>query len=442
GINNTKKNTESVTDEVYKAGQSVQSENGDSEGYGSSITYAGQGVRNYFVSDKGVALAWPGNKTPSIKDVKLKTDELQSSHSPLHEWFKVTSGRNAWTEPGGWYYRRNNQTEQGKGTTGDYHCGVDIHTDNDDDGESPVYSTTGGVVTHVSDKESNSTGWSIQWKDSANMFHTYMHLNEKPSFDVDDKLEPGAFVGHIGNTPKKEGMGYHLHYQISRVPWPVRGEDMADTINPFTYFKYNENSENASENEIVSGDVKMSGSTTKEQIFTGLTSLGMSKIGAAGIMGCLAHESAYQSNNLQNSFNDKYGVSDKEYTDLVNSKKESKDEFIHGRYSEDDETVGYGLAQFTSSNLKKDLYELTVEHGRSIDDMGCQLAEIVRVLKSRDYGSTTLYDAINNAETPTEANKYFLWRYEAGTGFNSDEEVVDWYPGWVGKVLIIVILRL
>lgn len=434
GINNTKKNSESVTDEVYKAGQSVQSENGDSEGYGSSITHAGQGVRNYFVSDKGVALAWPGNKTPSIKDVKLKTDELQSSHSPLHEWFKVTSGRNAWTEPGGWYYRRNNQTEQGKGTTGDYHCGVDIHTDNDDDGESPVYSTTGGVVTHVSDKESNSTGWSIQWKDSANMFHTYMHLNEKPSFDVDDKLEPGAFVGHIGNTPKKEGMGYHLHYQISRVPWPVRGEDMADTINPFTYFKYNEDSENASENEIVSGDVKMSGSTTKEQIFTGLTSLGMSKIGAAGIMGCLAHESAYQSNNLQNSFNDKYGVSDKEYTDLVNSKKESKDEFIHGRYSEDDETVGYGLAQFTSSNLKKDLYELTVEHGRSIDDMGCQLAEIVRVLKSRDYGSTTLYDAINNAETPTEANKYFLWRYEAGTGFNSDDEVVDWYPwmGWEG----------
>lgn len=434
GINNTKKNSESVTDEVYKAGQSVQSENGDSEGYGSSITHAGQGVRNYFVSDKGVALAWPGNKTPSIKDVKLKTDELQSSHSPLHEWFKVTSGRNAWTEPGGWYYRRNNQTEQGKGTTGDYHCGVDIHTDNDDDGESPVYSTTGGVVTHVSDKESNSTGWSIQWKDSANMFHTYMHLNEKPSFDVDDKLEPGAFVGHIGNTPKKEGMGYHLHYQISRVPWPIRGEDMEDTINPFTYFKYNEDSENASENEIVSGDVKMSGSTTKEQIFTGLTSLGMSKIGAAGIMGCLAHESAYQSNNLQNSFNDKYGVSDKEYTDLVNSKKESKDEFIHGRYSEDDETVGYGLAQFTSSNLKKDLYELTVEHGRSIDDMGCQLAEIVRVLKSRNYGSTTLYDAINNAETPTEANKYFLWRYEAGTGFNSDDEVVDWYPwmGWEG----------
>lgn len=434
GINNTKKNSESVTDEVYKAGQSVQSENGDSEGYGSSITHAGQGVRNYFVSDKGVALAWPGNKTPSIKDVKLKTDELQSSHSPLHEWFKVTSGRNAWTEPGGWYYRRNNQTEQGKGTTGDYHCGVDIHTDNDDDGESPVYSTTGGVVTHVSDKESNSTGWSIQWKDSANMFHTYMHLNEKPSFDVDNKLEPGAFVGHIGNTPKKEGMGYHLHYQISRVPWPIRGEDMADTINPFTYFKYNEDSENASENEIVSGDVKMSGSTTKEQIFTGLTSLGMSKIGAAGIMGCLAHESAYQSNNLQNSFNDKYGVSDKEYTDLVNSKKESKDEFIHGRYSEDDETVGYGLAQFTSSNLKKDLYEATVERGLSIADMGCQLAEIIRVLKSRDYGSTTLYDAINNAETPTEANKYFLWRYEAGTGFNSDDEVVDWYPwmGWEG----------
>lgn len=430
GINNTVTNSENVTNEVYNAGQSVQSENGDSDGggYGSSITHAGQGVRNYFVSDKGVALAWPGNKTPSIKDVKLKTDELQSSHSPLHEWFKVTSGRNAWTEPGGWYYRRNNQTEQGKGTTGDYHCGVDIHTDNDDDGESPVYSTTGGVVTHVSDKESNSTGWSIQWKDSANMFHTYMHLNEKPSFDVDDKLEPGAFVGHIGNTPKKEGMGYHLHYQISRVPWPIRGEDMADTINPFTYFKYNEDSENASENEIVSGDVKMSGSTTKEQIFTGLTSLGMSKIGAAGIMGCLAQESGYQSNNLQNSFNDKYGVSDKEYTDLVNSKKESKDEFIHGRYSEDDETVGYGLAQFTSSNLKKDLYEATVERGLSIADMGCQLAEIVRVLKSRDYGSTTLYDAINNAETPTEANKYFLWRYEAGTGFNSDEEVLEWYP--------------
>ena len=182
----------------------------------------------------------------------------------------------------------------------------------------------------------------------------------------------------------------------------------------------------------------LKGSTPEAQIFNYLTqNTGMSKKGAAGMMGCMKYESGMKSNNLEDSYNAKFGMTDAQYTSAVDNKKESKQQFVYGRYATylsgqtPGEAVGYGLTQFTSSDLKRRLYEKTVEKGKSIADIGSQMDATVDTLKSRKVGSNTLFQTIKNAKTPTEANKWFLWRYEAGTGYNSDEAVASAYP-WMG----------
>jgi hypothetical protein len=52
-------------------------------------------------------------------------------------------------------------------------------------------------------------------------------------------------------------------------------------------------------------------------------------------------------------------------------------------------------------------------------------------LRGTKYNGTTLFNAISNAKTATQANQYFLWRFAAGTGFNSDADVLRRYSSWM-----------
>ncbi len=175
---------------------------------------------------------------------------------------------------------------------------------------------------------------------------------------------------------------------------------------------------------------QMTGSTNKEKVWSYLRTLGMNPKGVAGLMGCFQYESGFESNNLENTYQSKFGYGtsksgDERYTADVNSGTESERAFVSGRNNP--EKVGYGIAQFTSSGLKQGLYNATVKNGKSIDDLQTQLEFVVQCLKDRG-----IYDMINNASTPTEANKYFLWKYEAGTGYDSDEAVLSAY-NWINK---------
>ena len=161
---------------------------------------------------------------------------------------------------------------------------------------------------------------------------------------------------------------------------------------------------------------------------------GMTPIAAAGAMGCMKYESNFQSNNLENKFQSAFGYGsgvdgDAKYTAAVNSGQETENQFVTGRGRVD--KVGYGLTQFTSSNLKQALYNNTVKRGKSIDDIPSQLDCVVDTLKSSKYNGDSLFNKMNQMTTPTDANKLFLWRYEAGTSYQSDEAVAKQYP-WMG----------
>ena len=188
---------------------------------------------------------------------------------------------------------------------------------------------------------------------------------------------------------------------------------------------------NASQNGTYTG--VLTGNSEAERIYNYLVSMGMSKAAAAGILGCFHYESGMKSNNLEDAYNSQFGMSDEQYTAAVDAKRESKQSFITGRNATyisgqtPGEAVGYGLAQFTSSDLKREIYENSVEKGKSISDPAAQLETLVTQLKKRG-----LYNALNAAGSPTEANKLFLWKYEAGTGYTSDAAVLSSYP-WMQR---------
>ena len=102
----------------------------------------------------------------------------------------------------------------------------------------------------------------------------------------------------------------------------------------------------------------------EKAIWTFLSGKGLNAYAVAGLMGNLYAESALRSNNLQNSFERKLGMSDKGYTTAVNN----------GSYKNfGDDRAGYGLAQWTWPARKKNLLIFAKAQGKSIDDLQMQL---------------------------------------------------------------------
>ncbi|MBR1522856.1 MAG: hypothetical protein IJ641_00205 [Lachnospiraceae bacterium] len=122
--------------------------------------------------------------------------------------------------------------------------------------------------------------------------------------------------------------------------------------------------------------------------------------GAAGLMGNLYAESNLRSNNLQNSYNYKFGVSDEEYTDAVDNG--SYNNFVYDQ-------AGYGLAQWTYYTRKQGLLDYAREKGESIGDLGIQLEYLWKEL-SEAY--TGVLDTLRNASSVREASDKVLTSYE------------------------------
>ncbi|MCD7712002.1 MAG: phage tail tip lysozyme [Firmicutes bacterium] len=128
--------------------------------------------------------------------------------------------------------------------------------------------------------------------------------------------------------------------------------------------------------------------------------------GVAGLMGNLYAESALIANNLQNTYNTKLGMTDKEYTDAVDS----------GTYTAfSSDSAGYGLAQWTYSTRKKALQEYAVSQKASVGNLSMQLAFLYKEM-SESY--STVLNTLKNATSVLQASNIVLTKYEkpADTG--------------------------
>ena len=155
------------------------------------------------------------------------------------------------------------------------------------------------------------------------------------------------------------------------------------------------------------GSSGLIGDTPIQQVWYYLLGKGFKDYQAAGIMGNFAVESGYATNNLQNSY-ETNGVTDESYTEAVNNKTMSKDEFMN-------DNAAYGLGQWKWYTRKQGLYEVTIEKGIPIDDMKAQLDFVWYEMTIGGYD-----DDILNASTMEEACNIFLREFEGAGNYSSE----------------------
>ena len=138
--------------------------------------------------------------------------------------------------------------------------------------------------------------------------------------------------------------------------------------------------------------------SNEQTIWTFLKNKGLTDYAVAGIMGNLQAESSMRPNNLEDTKNKLFGMSDAEYTSYVDSNRYTS--FCTDK-------AGYGIAQWTTEDRKTGLYTLCKTENKSIADLNCQLKFLYKELIQRD-----LIDSLNKASTIKEASTIFLKKFE------------------------------
>ena len=147
------------------------------------------------------------------------------------------------------------------------------------------------------------------------------------------------------------------------------------------------------------------GTTNEEKIWNYLKSKGLSDYGVAGLMGNLYAESGLRPNNLQNTYEGKFGMADAEYTELVDK----------GRYTNFvRDSAGYGLAQWTYWSRKEALLAYAKASKKSIGDLEMQLDFLLKELSS--YG---LLGRLKTVSTVLEASNIVLLEFEKPASMNT-----------------------
>lgn len=139
--------------------------------------------------------------------------------------------------------------------------------------------------------------------------------------------------------------------------------------------------------------------TDEKQIWDFLKSKGLNDYAIAGVMGNLYAESGLRANNLQNTYEKKFGMTDMQYTESVDNGKYTN--FIK-------DSAGYGLAQWTYWSRKQALLEFCKVAKTSIGDLTMQLNFLWKELQ----GYKSVMNVLNSAKSIKEASNVVLLQYE------------------------------
>ena len=141
------------------------------------------------------------------------------------------------------------------------------------------------------------------------------------------------------------------------------------------------------------------GNEQEKEIWDFFTGKGLNAYAVAGLMGNLFAESGLNPCNLQNTYNDKLGMGDEEYTKAV-------DAGSYGNYVND--SAGYGLAQWTFYTRKQALFDYAKAAGVSIGNLAMQLAFLWEELQ----GYKSVMDTLKSATSVRAASDVVLTGYE------------------------------
>ena len=146
--------------------------------------------------------------------------------------------------------------------------------------------------------------------------------------------------------------------------------------------------------------IKISGNNTSEKLYNALIQSGATPAGASGVLGNIEAESGIRTNNVQNSTEKRVG-NDKEYTAKVDN----------GSYTNfANDSAGYGLAQWTSSDRKAGLLNLAKSKGLSIADEKVQIPYLISELNGA-YNKSVM-SVLRKTNSVQEASDVVLTKFE------------------------------
>ena len=137
---------------------------------------------------------------------------------------------------------------------------------------------------------------------------------------------------------------------------------------------------------------KIESTMTVKEIYDWLKNCGLTDAGVSGLLGNIKAESGIRSNNLQNGFETKLGLTDKQYTDMVNNGTYNKTQFVNDK-------IGYGLCQWTYWSRKLGLYEFAESINHKIDSTEMQLKYLMQELNTRYKSVLQVLKTNNNLRT-------------------------------------------
>ena len=146
---------------------------------------------------------------------------------------------------------------------------------------------------------------------------------------------------------------------------------------------------------------------TEQMIFDWYIDNGLSPAGASGMTANINIESAYNSKNLQNSYEKKLGYTDQTYTAAVDSGK-------YKNFSSD--RAGYGYCQWTSAGRKAGLLAYAKENKVSIGDPLMQLEYSLKEM------SKSLKSTLQTITDPYEAAVQVMTKFERPANQSADNQ--------------------
>lgn len=151
--------------------------------------------------------------------------------------------------------------------------------------------------------------------------------------------------------------------------------------------------------KVAAGNTIPVADTAEKTIWDFLKNKGLNDYAAAGIMANLFAESGLNANNLQNSYNTKFGMTDAEYTAAV-------DNGSYSNFAKD--SAGYGLAQWTYYTRKQALLDFAKAAGASIGNLNMQLSFLWQEMQ----GYKTVITELKAAASVMAASNAVLLGYE------------------------------
>lgn len=147
----------------------------------------------------------------------------------------------------------------------------------------------------------------------------------------------------------------------------------------------------------------------------------------AGAMGNMQWESGCYSDNAENSWNNKFGITDETLTAQINDCTIDLQTFLQRSWWINNYGFGYGLSQWTDTARRTKLWNFTIDRGYDIDNEDAQLDYIEWEWTNPQSHYNQFLQGMITAPSVEWATRYYLSNYEVGAWNDKRSEFAWWY---------------